>query len=32
MTLKDGSTREVPVIATFDGASLSAWDFAEKPS
>jgi hypothetical protein len=30
VTLKGGSHRTVPVIATFDGASLAAWDFAEK--
>ena len=30
VTLEDGGTRDVPVIATFDGESLSAWDFAEK--
>ena len=32
VTLKGGGTRAVPVIATFDGESLSAWDFAGKPS
>jgi hypothetical protein len=30
VTLKSGGHRDVPVIATFDGPSLSAWDFAEK--
>ena len=30
VTLEDGGTRRVPVIATFDGEALSAWDFAEK--
>jgi hypothetical protein len=30
VTLKAGGTRKVPVIATFDGESLSAWDFAGK--
>ena len=28
VTLKHGGTRKVAVIATFDGATLSAWDFA----
>ena len=30
VTLEGGGTRRVPVIATFDGEALSAWDFAEK--
>ena len=28
VTLKQGGQRDVPVIATFDGEVLSAWDFA----
>jgi hypothetical protein len=31
VTLKHGGTRSVPVIATFDGETLSAWDFATGP-
>ncbi len=31
VTLKNGRHRDVPVIATFDGPALSAWDFARKP-
>jgi hypothetical protein len=31
VTLKHGGTRAVPVIATFDGQTLSAWDFATGP-
>ena len=31
VTLKNGRHRDVPVIATFDGPALSAWDFAGKP-
>ncbi len=31
VTLKRGGTRAVPVIATFDGETLSAWDFATGP-
>jgi hypothetical protein len=30
VTLEHGGTRTVAVIATFDGESLSAWDFAKK--
>jgi hypothetical protein len=30
VTLKGGGHRDVAVIATFDGESLSAWDFAGK--
>jgi hypothetical protein len=30
VTLKGGGRRDVPVIATFDGEALSAWDFARK--
>jgi hypothetical protein len=30
VTLKHGGRRSVPVIATFDGPTLSAWDFAGK--
>jgi hypothetical protein len=32
VTLKHGDHRDVPVIATFDGPALSAWDFARKPT
>jgi hypothetical protein len=32
VTLKHGGRRAVPVIATFDGEALSAWDFAGKAS
>jgi hypothetical protein len=31
VTLKHGGTRNVAVIATFDGETLSAWDFATGP-
>jgi hypothetical protein len=31
VTLKHGGTRSVAVIATFDGETLSAWDFATGP-
>jgi hypothetical protein len=31
VTLKAGGSRSVPVIATFDGETLSAWDFATGP-
>ncbi|MDX6567757.1 MAG: hypothetical protein QOH15_335 [Gaiellales bacterium] len=30
VTLQHGGHRTVPVIATFDGVSLSAWDFAAR--
>jgi hypothetical protein len=31
VTLEHGGTRSVPVVATFDGQTLSAWDFATGP-
>jgi hypothetical protein len=31
VTLKHGGRRDVGVIATFDGETLSAWDFARGP-
>jgi hypothetical protein len=31
VTLKNGGHRNVAVIATFDGETLSAWDFATGP-
>jgi hypothetical protein len=31
VTLKHGGHRNVPVIATFSGETLSAWDFASGP-
>jgi hypothetical protein len=30
VTLEHGGRRDVPVIATFDGETLSAWDFARR--
>ena len=30
VTLKHGGRRDVQVIATFDGETLSAWDFAKR--
>jgi hypothetical protein len=30
VTLKSGRHRSIPLIATFDGPTLSAWDFAGK--
>jgi hypothetical protein len=32
VTLQHGGTRQVGVIATFDGQTLSRWDFAQGPA